>query len=179
MNLSRFSVLVGAFAAGLVLSGCATSPYVQQGVAAQGYANASPVYISVTDPATGRRILVPAQQQSPQQGEARYPYGHGPQPQNYSGVGMLGGALFGNAVSHGNARAIAAGAVTGVALGGMNDPCATQPNAGTALGGILGFALGDKVGQGNGRKVASVAAALVGANAGGQMASGPKPPGCR
>jgi hypothetical protein len=177
MKLKNFSALAASFAAGLVLCGCASPNMNHQAYYGpqNGYANSAPAFTNVTDPATGQTYLVPSQQNA-----YGSPYGAAQprMPYSYNGLGALTGGLVGNAVSHGNAAAIATGAIVGGSLGASGDPCATPLNAGTALGAVAGYALGRNVGAGNGRKVAEVAGALIGGNIGGQAASTPRP-GCR
>lgn len=185
MKLKNFAALATSFAAGLVLCGCA-SPGMNQHAhygAPSGYANASPAFVAALDPNTGQYFQAPAQQAgygSPYGAQPRMPYGYEQARPRYSynGLGTVAGAFVGNAASHGNAGAIAGGAIAGGMLGASGDPCSTPFNAGTALGAVAGYALGRNVGGGNGRKAAEVAGALVGANLGGQAASAPRP-GCR
>lgn len=195
MKLRSFSALVAGSVAGLVLSGCAVSPQAQQTYGGYAYANAAPALVPVYDSATGRNVLVPAQQQPQYQsgyGQPRYPAAYGVpmrQPQNQlplsqgpnaSGlVGAAVGALAGNAIRHGNGAVMAAGAVAGYATGSATDPCAAPTNAGTIVGGLAGGALGNQVGRGSGQKTATVLGAIAGAVLGGNVASGPRPPGCR
>jgi hypothetical protein len=106
--------------------------------------------------------------------QPRFAYGYrdprqAQQQEQRSLMGLVGGAAVGNAISHGNPRAMAAGAVIGQAAGRHGDPC-SEANGGTALGALAGYALGNKIGGGSGRKVASVLGAVAGANAGGDMA---------
>lgn len=185
MSLKSFSALATSFAAGLVLCGCASTNMSQQAYYGQsaGYANAAPAFVPVTDPGSGQTYLVPAQQSqynSPYGAQPRgsYGYSNARPAYSYNGLGVVAGALVGNAVSHGNGGAIAAGAVAGGVIGASGDPCATPMNGGTLVGAVAGFALGRNVGRGSGRTVAEVAGALVGGNIGGQIASGPRP-GCR
>lgn len=189
MKLNHFSTLVTAFAAGLVLSGCASAPqeqyfYQQQ----QAGVNAAPAYVTVRDQG-GQQYVVPASQERyyydqqrgsqgngyyPQQRQApqpRYAYGYdNPRAEQARAqralIGTIGGGAVGNAISHGNPRAIAGGAVLGQMVGNQGNPCA-EGNAGTVLGAVAGYALGNKIGQGSGRKTASVLGALAGANVGG------------
>lgn len=186
MKLRNFSALVAASVAGLVLSGCAVSPQAQHGYG--GYANSAPAFVPVYDAATGRNVLVPAQQQQYQSGygQPRYPndYGvplaQGLQGPNASGlVGAVVGAVAGNAIRRGSGPAMAAGAVAGYAVGSSSDPCSAPTNAGTIVGGLAGGALGNQIGKGNGQKTASVLGAVLGAVLGGNVNSGPRVPGCR
>lgn len=190
MKLPHFSTLAGAFAAGLVLSGCASAPQ-EQAYMERHQANAAPAFVQVRGP-DGRGYVVPGEQtRHDAQGDyfangqsgyqsayarvtPRYPYGYdtpraAQQREQRALAGLVVGAAVGNAASHGNSRAIAGGAVLGQAIARQGDPC-REANVGTVLGAVAGYALGNKIGGGNGRKAASVLGAIGGANLGGDAA---------
>ena len=189
MKLDRFAALATAFAAGLVLCGCASSPmndrayygdYPPEGPA--------PAFVRYQDPQTGQIYAAPNPAYNVQYGSPygvsnpRVPYGY---PNNmsrptysYNGAGTIIGAAVGNAINPGNSGSIAAGAILGGVAGSAGDPCAAGLNAGTLLGGAAGYALGGQIGGGDGRKVAEVLGAMAGAHWGGTSAAAPRP-GCR
>lgn len=199
MKLNHFSTLVTAFAAGFILSGCATGPQEQyfyeqqQARYAPVGVNAAPAYVTVRD--GGQSYVVPASQEryyDQQQGYSQggyYQQRQAPQPRYAYGydnpraaqaqaqrslIGTIGGAAAGNAISHGNSRAIAGGAVVGQMMANHGNPC-SEANVGSVIGAAAGYGLGNKIGNGNGRKVASVLGALAGSNVGGDMArQGPR-----
>jgi outer membrane lipoprotein SlyB len=180
-KLARFSAIAVAFAAGLVLTGCASAP--AQNYAYSPYVNSGPAFVYVQGESyRGAQQSDYQQQQQYQQyqqpygvQQPRYPYGY--QPQQNPGqrfLGTLAGAAVGNAIHPGDAGSIAAGAVLGQVFTGQGDPCAPSIGLGTIVGGAAGYALGGTIGGGDGRKTAQVLGALAGANMGGRSS-----PGCR
>ena len=194
--MNHFSKLVASFAAGFVLCGCASGPQTQyMGYERVAGVNGGPAYVVVAQTPDGRPLVARGAQDDYPQGYGQ-PQGYygayqgggyqgaRPQPRfayNYRDprqaqineqnamVGLVGGAAVGNAISHGNPRAIAAGAVLGQAAARQGDPC-SEANAGSVLGAVAGYALGNKIGSGGGRKAAAVLGAVAGANVGGDMA---------
>lgn len=190
-KLARFSALATAFAAGLILTGCANTQTQQYAYTQSPYVNSGPAFVPVQG-ADGRTYVYPGAQnqgayangqpygaQNPQ-----YPYGYSQQPQRPTNgnvfLSTLAGAAIGNAIKPGDAGSIAAGAVGGQIFARQAaDPCADAINPGTILGGVAGYALGSHVGQGDGRKTAQVLGAIMGSNAGNNMTAPGRKPGCR
>jgi len=188
-KLVRFSALTTAFAAGLILTGCANTQTQQYAYAQSPYVNSGPAFVPVQG-VDGRTYVYHGQQDQGRYYNAQpygvppqYPYGysHPVQRPSNSNVALstLGGAALGNAINPGDPRSIAAGAVAGQIFSRQAaDPCADAINAGTILGGVAGYALGSNIGQGDGQKVAQVLGSIMGSNAGNNMSSPSRKPGC-